>query len=100
MKKNQRKTFYYLMTIMVALMGFLFASNFRFDEIVVRGFLGGTVLFLVAFYVTHTSWDYSFGVSFDLLSFLKSMLLLFVFAIVVSWSIDYVLTLFFYITGI
>lgn len=100
MKKNQKRVFYYLMTIIVALMGFLLASIFRFDEIVVSGFLGGVVLFLVAFYVTHISWDYSFGVSFNLLSFLKSMLILFVLAIVVSWAIDYVLTLFFYITGI
>ena len=100
MRNNQKDIFYYSVTIVVALLGFWLATDIKIDKIIVNGILSGALLCMVAFYVTHTFWDYSFGLSFNFLSFLKSMFILFILAVIVSWAIENVFSMIFYVIGI
>ncbi len=100
MKKNQRKTFYYISTITVSLLGLILASSINIQEVVFRGLLGIAILLLTIFYVAHTDQGGSFNEPFHLPTFTKSTLLLFILAIIVSWAIEDVFNLFFYMIGI
>jgi hypothetical protein len=99
MKKNQTKNFYYVTTVVVSLLGLMFASSLYTHEVVVRGLLGIGVLLLTFFFVTHTKLGGSFDEPLRFLHYSRSTLLLFVFAVIVSWAIEDVLNLFFYIVG-
>ena len=100
MKNNQRDIFYYSITIVVALLGFWFAADIKIDKVIINGIISVALLCLVTFYVTHTFWDYSFGLSFNIFSFLKSMSILFILAVIVSWAIENVFSMIFYVIGI
>jgi hypothetical protein len=103
MKKNASKLkslVFYSIVISVSLLGAILASNIYKYETIVRGVLGFTSLAFTVYYGIYTQRGGDIEVIFRPAVFVKRMVVLFVFAIVVSWSIQEVFNLVFYIIGV